>query len=95
MELTRRFPIPDKMIDPIPSSHGFDVFTRIHMRLGRLDEVQRVGVPSLFWDGHNQEFWWHFPIERRFGVSWDQAVPAINEALNDFFRKCTPERPSA
>ena len=90
MELTRRFPVPDWILAQIGSSHELDAHTRLQMRIGRLDEVQKVGVPSLYWEATNDLFWWHFPIERKASVSWNVVVPLVEAAINDFIRNCTP-----
>lgn len=94
MELMRRFPVADKYLDPIQHSHGLDGFTRLAVRIGRLDEVQQVRPPLLYWDTVNHQFAWHFPIERRSHVPWEKAVPAIHGAIEDFIIKCTPKSPS-
>jgi hypothetical protein len=94
MELMRQFAILDKLLDPIPTVHGLDAFTRLQARIGNVPGVERVSLMNtLYWDTHNHVFAWHYLIERRLGVGWDDLAPRVYAACSDFFAACTPPTP--
>ena len=89
MALTQRYAFADRLFSNIGYSHNFGPFTRLMMRLGRLDLVQRVDPPQLCWDLEENSFVWLFPVERRSSALWDDVDSAIKEASQAFFNTCS------